>query len=83
VAWILLLSPPRLRPMLMGSNNGAVDQGIFVVRILGQALEKFLPNAAFGPAAEARVHHSEVTKPLRQITPRNPRAITIQNSIDK
>jgi hypothetical protein len=55
---------------------GGIDQVVFVVGIFGQMLEDFFPYATRGPAAEARMHHAEVAKPLRQVAPRNPRTVT-------
>jgi len=34
-------------------------------------------------AAEPGVHHAEVAKPFRQVTPRSPGAETVQDRIDK
>ena len=55
--------------MLVGSDDGRVDGGVFVVGILGQGLEKTLPNAAHGPAGEASMRVAPTTKMCRQITP--------------
>src|SRR6516165_7240957 len=60
--WIFVLNPPLLRPIAWsspsffgrqhcagGPHDGAVDHGVFVVRIGRQHLEYFLPDAALGP----------------------------------
>ena len=41
--------------MLVGSDDGRIDGGVFVVGIIGQGLEKILPNAAHGPTGEALI----------------------------
>ena len=64
-AWILVLSPPRLRPIawsssffgragavLVGAHDGAVDHRVFVVGARGEMLKHPLPHPAFGPTAE-------------------------------
>jgi hypothetical protein len=38
--------------VVVGSDNGAVDPGIFIVGISSQSFEHALPNPVFGPAAE-------------------------------
>ena len=60
--------------MLMRSDDGGVDHGVFVVGIIRQCLEKTLPNATFRPARETRMNVLPVTKALRQIAPRRARA---------
>ena len=92
----MVLNPPLLRPMacdspffarpsamLVGAHDGGIDHGVFVVGVFGQMLEDFFPYAARGPAAETRMHHAEIAKPLRQVAPRNPSPVAIQHRIDE
>src|SRR5271157_4389534 len=58
----------------MGSDDGGVDHGVFVVRIVRQRLEKTLPNAALRPAREPRMDVLPIAKALGQIAPRCTRA---------
>src|SRR5258708_7538238 len=60
--------------MLMSSDDCGVDHRVFVVRIVGQRLEKTLPNTALRPPREPRVNGLPVAEALGQITPRRPRA---------
>src|SRR4029077_11307662 len=95
-AWILVLSPPRERPiawsspaflgagaMLVGAHNGAVDHRIFVVGVCGEMLKHPLPDTAFGPTAEPSVDLCPLTEPLRQIAPWHPGTIAVQHRLNE
>lgn len=62
------------RSMLMGSNDGGIDDQIFEVRIIGHRLEHPIPDALDAPPAEAPEHAIPVAKHLRKITPWRARA---------
>jgi hypothetical protein len=96
MVWILVLNPPRERPIawsspaffraravLMGAHNGAVDHRIFVVGIRRQKLKDLLPDPGFGPSAEALVHVLPVAEPFRQIAPGNASPVAIDHGFDK
>ena len=96
MVWILVLSPPRDRPiassspsffgaraMLMGPHNGAVDHRVFVVGIRGKILKHPLPDARLRPTAEAPMYLDPVAEPLRKIAPRHARPIPLQNCFDE
>src|SRR5271168_173844 len=83
ITWIFVVSPPRERPMawsrpffkragamLVGSYDGRIDHGVFIVRIICQGLEKTLPNAAQRPEGERIVRIAPATKTFWQISPR-------------
>ena len=55
--------------MLVGSDDGRVDGRVFVVGIIGQGLEKILPNAAHRPTGEALMRVAPTAKMFWQITP--------------
>src|SRR5580698_8052969 len=87
ITWILVVGPPRERPMawssppfecartvLMSSDDGGVDHRVFVVRIVSQRLEKILPHAALRPPREPRVNVLPVAEALGQIPPWRPQA---------
>ena len=78
--WILVLSPPRERPMawsspffwapaamLVGAQHGAVDHRVFVIGVGYEMLKHPLPDTTFGPTAEPSVDLCPLTEPLRQI----------------
>src|SRR5262249_13161437 len=94
--WILVLSPPRDRPiassspvflcagaMLMGSYDRAVDHGVLVVRIRGKMLQNPFPDAGLGPTGKARVNLDRIAEPLRQIAPRYTGAIPVEHGFDE
>ncbi len=68
---------------LVGADDRGIDPGICVVGIVGQTLEHPLPDAALAPTRMASVDDSEISEPVRQISPRNPHAIPIQHRFDK
>ena len=95
-AWILVLNPPRDRPIawsspaffgtgavLMSTYNGAVDHRIFVVGLSSEMLENLLPDARFGPSTEALMHILPIAAAFRQIAPRHTGSITIQHCFDE
>jgi hypothetical protein len=94
-AWILVVSPPRDRPIacgpffsctgavLMRAHDSGVDHHVFVVVIVRQQLENSLENPAPGPPAEALVDDFPITEALRKVTPRDARPISEQNGLDE
>ena len=60
----------RASAVLVSSEDGRVDGGIFVVRIIRRSLEKLLPNAAHGPTGIPPVCVTPTTELFWQITPR-------------
>jgi hypothetical protein len=86
MAWILVLNPPLLRPIawsspaflsagavLMCAYDGAIDHGVFVVRVGRQHFEDLFPYAALRPARKTRVNLDRIAKPFRQVTVRRVR----------
>ena len=69
--------------MLVGSHNGRIDHGVFVVRVFRKLLKDRFQDSAGSPSAEPRMHHAEIAESLRQIAPRNPGAIAVQHSFHK
>src|SRR5258708_39890350 len=69
--------------MLVRPDDGGVDHRVFVIRIIGQGLEKTLPNSARGPARTALVDVVPVTKPLRQLAPRSAGTEFPDHRLDK
>jgi hypothetical protein len=78
-----VVPPHCAAAVLMGSNQGAVDQDVFLIGILGQKRQQIVPNPLFCPSAEATMDVFDVAKRLRKIPPGNAGAITIENSVDK
>src|SRR4051812_13396649 len=83
-AWILVLSPPRPRPIASslpplfwaprrcagGRADRAVDHRVLVAGLAGQMPEDPLPDPGLGPAAKAGVDLLPGPEPLRQVAPR-------------
>jgi hypothetical protein len=69
--------------VLVPADNGAVDDGVFVVRISGGMHEDLLQHPARGPTAEPPVRVLPVAKPLRQIAPRNAGTIAIEHRFNE
>jgi hypothetical protein len=65
--------------VLVGPHNGAIDHGVFVVRIGSQRLENPLPHATFRPARVPGVDLLPIAEPFRQIPPRNARSIAVED----
>jgi hypothetical protein len=97
MAWIFVLSLPRLRPIasspwrffgrpsavLMSSYDRAIDHGVFIVRIGRQRIEDPFPNATLGQATMPRMHLFPMPEPLRQVPPGNPRSIAIEHRFNE
>jgi len=68
----LIFSPPLFGrgSMLMGTNDGAVDDQIFEVRIVRHRLEYPPPNPFGAPSAEATECAVPLSEGVRQISPR-------------
>jgi hypothetical protein len=69
--------------MLMRPPDGRVDDQVFEVRIIGQGLEKTLPNPGPRPAPEAPVDTVPRAEVSGQIAPRRAGARDPQDGIDK
>jgi hypothetical protein len=69
--------------MLMGPHDGAIDHRVVIVGIRGKILKHLLPDTRLRPPAEAPMDLDPVTEPLRQIAPRHPGPIAVQNCFDK
>ena len=69
--------------MLMRPHDGTVDHRVFVIGVCRQGIENTLPNALMAPPHVARMKGPEITEPLRQIAPRDARAVAIKNRLDK
>src|SRR5688572_15980345 len=96
LAWILVVSPPLLRPIasaaplfcgpgavLMGADDGAVDHRPLVVGVIRQVPENPFPCPGLRPAAEAGVHLLPRTEPLRQIAPGDAGAVVEEHRLNK
>ncbi len=69
--------------MLMGADDGGVDDEVFIVRTFTQLIENTLPNAVLRPSAETLEHAVPITKLAGQIAPRCSRAGDPENAIDE
>src|SRR3984893_1581965 len=67
----LIFRPPFFGPgsVLVGSDDGGVDDQKFEVRIIGHRLEDPPPNTLEAPTTEAPEHAVPIPKRFRQITP--------------
>jgi hypothetical protein len=69
--------------VLVGPHDDAVDHRMFIVGIGGQVLEHALPDPVVGPATEPPMRVLPVAEALRQVAPRNPGAVAIENRFDE
>src|SRR5439155_20558393 len=69
--------------VLVGTHNGAIDHGVFIIRVGRQHLEHLLPHPTLGPARKSRMNFDRIAKALRQIAPGDASAIAIENRFDK
>ena len=69
--------------MLMGSDDGGIDDQVLKVWILNQHIENTLPNALLGPLAKAPEYAVPVAELSRQIAPRCACASQPNNCIDE
>ena len=67
----------------MGGDDGAVDQGIFEVRLVGQAREDALEDAALHPATEPLEDAVPAAELARQIAPRCARPYPPQHRLQE
>jgi hypothetical protein len=67
----------------MGAHDGAVDHRILVVGIGREMLKDALPDARFGPAAEAAMHRHAIAKALWQIPPRHAGPEPVEHRFDE
>ena len=67
----------------MCAHNGAVDHGIFIVRIGCQDLEHLLPYAARSPAGKSRMNLDRVAEAFRQVSPGNACPVPVKHRLDK
>jgi len=67
----------------MGTHDGAVDHGVFIVRVFGEVAEDGFPHTLFGPTAEAAVGILPVIETDRQVTPGDAGAIAVEDGLDE
>ena len=73
VAWILVVRPPRERPI----------HSLVRLLFLRQHFKDPLPDTTRAPAHVASMNHPKVAKAFGQIAPGNACAITIEHCLDK
>src|SRR3954466_5015699 len=81
--WLGSGSPPCATRLLVGGDNGAVDQGVFEVRLVGQAPEDTLEDAALPPAGDPRKDAVPATKTARRVAPGSARPPPPQHRLEK
>jgi uncharacterized protein YceH (UPF0502 family) len=95
VAWIVVLSPPLLRPsasasgppffcaraVLVRPHDGRVQHRVFVVRVCAQVCEHPLPHVASAPAGVPQMHHPKVAEARRQVAPGNAGAGAVEHRL--
>lgn len=81
--WRQFQPPFCARRIGVDLRDRAIDQNIFEVRRVGHGMEKPLPYAVVGPAAEACMDRRPLAKHLRQIAPMRRVARHPQNGIDE
>jgi hypothetical protein len=96
MVWILVLNPPRERPIawsspsffragavLMSPHDGAVDHRVFVVGIGCKELKDPFPDPGLRPPAEAAVDVLPLAEAFGQIAPGNASPVAIDNGFYK
>ena len=69
--------------MLVSAHDGAINHGVFVVRIGRQRFENPLPDATLRPPRVTGMHLFPITEPLWQVSPRDARAIAVENRFNE
>ena len=69
--------------MLMSAHDGAVDHGVFVVRIGREKLEQPAPHTALCPSAEAGMDCLPSAEALGQVAPWDASSIAVDHGIDE
>jgi hypothetical protein len=69
--------------MLMGSDNGAVDHRVFIVRIDGQQRKDTAPYATFRPTAPSAMGVVPIAKVLGKVTPWDTGAVPVYHRVDE
>jgi hypothetical protein len=96
MVWILVLNPPRERPMawsspaflgagtvLIGAHHGAVDHRIFVAGVRGKMLKNTLPDTGFCPAGKAPMRILPVAAACGQVAPGRTGAVADEDGCDE
>jgi len=65
----------------MGTHDGGIDHGVFVVCILRQSLEQAGPHATLAPARVAQMHHPKVSEARGEITPGDAGAVAVKHRV--
>lgn len=65
----------------MGTHDGRINHGVFVVGLCTEECKDFEPNARATPTHMPQMYDAEVAKAFRQVSPRNASTIAIQHSI--
>jgi len=65
----------------MRPHDGRVDHREFVIGFGGHTLEDKPPDTTLGPAAETRMHNTEVAETFGKIAPRNIRAVAVEHGL--
>ena len=69
--------------MLVGANDGAVDEHFLEIRVLRQLREESMPNTSARPACEALIGTIPRTKLGRQVSPRATRTSNPQHRLNE
>src|SRR5215207_3604295 len=74
-------SPLCAARLWVGGDDGAVDQGVFEVRLIGQAFEDARKDAALHPATKTLETAVPVAEPARQVAPGHARSHAPQHRL--
>jgi hypothetical protein len=69
--------------MLVSPHYGGIDHHVFVIVIARQQLKNALENSALRPSAKALMDDLAITETFGEVTPRNTRPISVQDSLDE
>lgn len=69
--------------MLVGANNGGVDEQMFHIGVAAQGIGHALPDTGFAPVREPHIRTMPVSQFCRQIAPRAAGAHAPQYGLDE
>jgi hypothetical protein len=67
----------------MGTHDGAVDHGVFIVGVACEVCKDAMPHTRLGPAAEAPMHLHAVAEAFGQVAPGYAGPVAVEHRLDE